>query len=130
MKVSTLVKKMSIIICVLALAIICGGAVFYRSLEAVPFAIGVMSTSALNILKAIMIERTTRKAIDLTEENEGKNYVRLQYIIRYLLTGLVLVAAALTPFISLWGAILGIFTLQLSAIIARLMKFDEKYSEV
>ena len=42
-----------------------------------------------------MIERTVEKVIDTDDEQTGKNIVRLQYLFRYFLTGIVLLAIGL-----------------------------------
>jgi len=142
-----------------ALAIILIGAVFYRSLTVIPFALGVLVTSGLNIIKLRMLERTVRKVINMDDQETGKNVVRLQYLFRYFITAIVLVAVGLiynyttpppfyssrenyfgvwaalfpnapeallsSPLISIWGAIIGIFTMQLSVILVRSMKLEK-----
>jgi len=142
-----------------ALIFIIVGAIVYRSLAIIPFALGVMVTSGLNILKLRMLERTVQKVINTEDREMGKNIVRLQYLLRYFLTGIVLVAVGLihnftspppfysdrdgyiavwatlfpnapaalleAPFISIWGALAGIFTLQLSVIIVRSLKLEK-----
>ena len=142
-----------------ALVIIVIGAVFYRSLAAIPFTFGVLITSGLNIIKLRMLERTVHKVVYMEDPEMGKNVVRLQYLLRYFLTGVVLVAVGLihtyttpapfyssrdayfgvwaalfpngpqsllsAPLISIWGAIAGIFTMQLSVILVRSMKLEK-----
>jgi len=125
MKLSPASGKMIMFIGITALVFMAGGAVFYRSLEAVAFSLGVILTSALNAGKVIMLERTVKKAIDMDDPKTGKNYVRTQFLLRYVLTAAILVVAGLTPFISVWGALFGIFTLQISVIIVRAMKLDD-----
>ena len=117
---------------VAALVFIIGGIVFHRSIEALYFAIGVILTSSLNVGKVFLLERTVQKTLEMDDPDSGKNYVKLQYLLRYGLTGLVLLAAGLIhvhvdpPFISIWGAVFGIFTLQISVISVRHMKIEEK----
>jgi len=124
-------KRMILVIGVSVLVLIAAGTIFYRSLEALYFAFGVILTSSLNVLKVFMLERTVRKVVDMDQPDTGKNYVRLQYLLRYLLTGLVLLAAGLIsmyvhpPFINIWGAVAGVFTLQIAVISVRSMKPDE-----
>ena len=156
LKPSRLMMKMVLIS---ALIIIIIGAVFYRSLAAIPFSLGVMVTSLLNILKLRMLERTVQKVMNTEDSEMGKNIVRLQYLLRYFLTGIVLVAIGLihnftspppiysdrdwyiaiwgtifpnapevfihAPLISMWGALAGIFTLQLSVILVRSLKLEK-----
>lgn len=124
-------RKMITVIGISVLVLIAAGAAIYRSLEALYFALGVILTSALNVLKVFMLERTVKKAVDMEEAVAGKNYVRLQYLLRYFLTGIVLLAAGLVsvyvkpPFINIWGAVAGVFTLQVAVIAVRSMKLDE-----
>jgi hypothetical protein len=118
-------KRMIMVICIAALVIMAGGAVFYRSLEALPFALGVFLTSALNVGKIFLLERTAKKAMDMDDPNTGKNFVRLQFLLRYFLTAAILLVAGLTPFVSVWGALIGIFTLQIAVISIRHTKYDE-----
>ena len=131
MGLSKLSKKMIQMVGVAALIFMLAGAVFYRSLAALPFALGVSIPAALNMLKIYMLDCTVNKVIDMDDPNTGKNYVRLQYLFRYLLTGLVLLAIGLIhantdpPVISIWGAVAGVFTMQISVIICRALKYDE-----
>jgi len=151
-------KPITRMIMVAALIIIVIGIVFYRSFAALPFAFGVIITSAVNILKIKMLENVVNKVVSMDDQEAGKNIVRLQFIFRFLITGAVLVAigfiqvhtsppaiyssrethlaiwAALfpngpeslltSPFISLWGALAGLFTMQLSVILVRALKLD------
>jgi len=125
MKLSLATKRMIQGICIAAFVIIAGGAVFYRSFEAFPFALGVILTSALNVMKLLMLERNIKKTMDMSDPSRGKNYVRIQFLLRYFLTAAILVIAGLTPFISIWGALFGIFTLQISVVVVRATKLDE-----
>jgi len=88
-------KYMSKFIFAAAMIIILIGAVFYRSLAVIPFALGVLATSGLNIIKLRMIERTVGKVLDADDEQTGKNIVRLQYLFRYFLTGVLLLVIGL-----------------------------------
>jgi len=144
---------------VAALLIIVIGAVFYRSLAALPFALGVIVASTLNIIKIRMLEHTVQKVMSMDDQEAGKNVIRLRYLLRYFLTGIVFVAVGLihtytspppvyssresylgvwaiifpnapeallnAPFISIWGALIGIFTLQISVILVRSLKLEK-----
>ena len=153
---SQFMRKM---VLVAAAIIIVIAAVFYRSLAVIPFALGVLATSFLNVYKIRMLERTVEKVLDMENQQDGKNAVRLQYLLRYFLTGVVLViigiiqnytspppfyssrewyiavwailfpgapeALITAPLISIWGAIFGIFTLQLSVLFLRIFKREK-----
>ncbi|MCL2767712.1 MAG: hypothetical protein FWE49_03175 [Synergistaceae bacterium] len=118
-------KKMIKVIVISSLIIIAAGAVYYRSLSVLPFAVGVFLMAALNVFKIIMLGRTIERAISMEEKKAG-SFIRFQHLLRFLLTGLVLVIAAKTPFISLWGAAAGIFTLQIAAYYVSFFERDEK----
>ena len=161
MELSKPSKLMSLMVGVSALIIIMIGTIYYRSFVAIPFALGVIATSTLNIIKIRMLERTVQKvmSMDTDDTDTGKNTVRLQYLFRYFITAIVLVAIGViqnyttpppehssrtayfdvwailfpqapesllnAPLISIWGAIAGIFTFQLSVIIVRSLKLEK-----
>jgi len=152
-------KLMTRMIMVAALIIIIAGVIYYRSLAALPFALGVIIISGLNIIKVRMLEKTVQKVLSMDNQESGKNLVRFQYLLRYMLTGVVLVAIGLisnyttrppfyssresyfavwatlfpnapealleAPVISVWGALAGIFTLQLSIMLVRMFKLEK-----
>jgi len=140
-----------------AIIIIVIGTAFHivsaRPFATIPFALGVAVTSALNIVKLKMLDRTVLKVVNMDNQEAGKNTIRVQHLLRFLLTGIVLVAVGFiqnyttappffsnrefylpiwallfpngpeslleAPFISLWGALAGLFTMQLSVVMAR-----------
>jgi len=152
-------KLMIRMVLVAALVIILIGIIYYRSLAALPFALGVLLISGLNIIKLRMLEKTVQKVVHMDDQEAGKNLVRLQYLLRYFMTGVVLVAVGLisnfttpppfysdresylavwatlfpnapeallnAPLISIWGAIAGVFTLQLSVMLVRMFKLEK-----
>lgn len=69
--------------------------VFREPLLIVPFLLGLAITSTLNIIKIRMLGNTVNKVLEMTDQDAGKNSVRLAYILRYFLTGIVLVAIGL-----------------------------------
>ncbi|MCL2704473.1 MAG: hypothetical protein FWE91_12860 [Defluviitaleaceae bacterium] len=119
---------MILIIIVSSLLIMAAGAVFYRSMAALPFAYGVLMAMALNIGKVFMLENTVQKAhgLDPEEAKRVANIVRLQILGRFALTAAVLVVAGLAPFIDVLGAVFGIFTWQIAAYS---MRFSKKIKE-
>jgi len=163
------VRPMIKMIIVAGLIIVVIGILYYivsdRPFAALPFTLGVAATTALNVVKIRMLEKTVQKVIsmDIGDQEAGKNTVRFQYLIRFFLTGVVLVAVGLiqnyttappfyssrefylpiwalifpngpeslltAPFISLWGALAGIFTMQISVILLRFMKLEEDGTE-
>lgn len=118
-------NKIIIIMAAVALVMIVGGAIFHRSIVALEFAIGVILTTALNAVKLFMMERTSERIMDIEDEKSGKNFASIQYLLRFILTGAVLVAAAFVPFIDIMGAIFGIFTMPVAIHVWRITGFSK-----
>lgn len=116
MKISALAKKMILTICILLIILVAASIIYYRSLSCLQFIFGALLGSAVSIIKVIILERAVDKALSMDEKSAG-NYVRLQHLLRLMLTGAALLIAALVPFISLWGAAAGIFAFQISVYI-------------
>jgi hypothetical protein len=95
----------------------------------VQFALGVIFMAALNVGKVFLIERTVNRAVEIDKAGDGKVYIRLQYLLRFGLTAVVLVVAALTDFIDIWGAVAGVLTFQIAAFSLKFMKLDEGKKE-
>jgi len=117
---------------IVALVFIIGGIVFHRSILALYFALGVIITSSLNVAKMYLVERTVNNTLEIENQESGKIYVKLQFLLRYVITIAVLLGVGLInvfvypPFISIWGAIAGLFTLQIAVIIVRHRKLDDE----
>ena len=86
------------------------------------YALGLFLGSAISAGKALLMERTLNKSLDM-EKKAAENYARLMFLGRYFLTAILLVLAAV--FLSLWGAVIGLVTLQISAYLVRLFKPKE-----
>ena len=115
-----------------ALVMIIAAAAILRSAAVLPFAAGVIIMTAVNVFKIFLLERTVNATVDIDNIDAGRNYVRLQYLLRYFITGAVLLAIGLLfwfekiPEACAWGAVFGIFTMQISVMIVRHMKFEEE----
>jgi len=125
MKLSDAAKKMLLaLLCALPL-LVGAGALFYRSWAFLPFAGGALLGTALSAAKVILLERTVRKMASIEDKEKAANYVRLQSLLRFLLTGLVLVLPAfairwgLPPGV-FWGAAAGVLAYQLAVYSMRL----------
>jgi hypothetical protein len=119
MTADAVAKRMTQVVCVAAAVIIAGGVLYHRSIEALWFALGVCMTSGANIARIHMLKNAVEKATTYDEKKSAVNYIRGQYLIRFILLGAVLFAAAMaatnTGHLSLlWGAVAGAFTLQVS----------------
>jgi hypothetical protein len=110
---SDLSKKMIAAILIISLVCILASVIYYRSLNFLPFMLGIILGSALSIMKVFLLGRTVNKALSMEKHRAG-NYVSIQHLLRLVLTGFVLFLGAILPHISLWGVVAGILSFQLS----------------
>ncbi len=75
---------------------------------------GIVFGLVFSILKLKLMENSITKAVQMPEAKAQK-YANVQYMIRYLLTGVVLFVAALEPSISLVGVFVGIISMKAGA---------------
>lgn len=114
MKLSDLAKGMIFTILIIALVCILVSIIYYRSLDFLPFMLGVFLGTALSILKVLLLERAVDNTLKM-KQNQARNYASIQHILRLFLTGVVLFLGAIVPQISLWGVVAGVFAFQISA---------------
>ena len=119
MKLSLTAKRMFLVICICAVIFIFAGAIFYRSLELLVFAAGVLAMSLLNCAKVVMLERAIGRAVAMEDPASAKNHIRGRYFLRLALTIALLLGAGLVANAGypsmLWGMVAGIFTFQIAA---------------
>jgi len=125
MGLSDIAKRMLLVVGALWLLLVAASAIYYRSMDFLPFALGALLGVALNVVKILMLDRAVKNAVRMDEVRAG-GYIRLQHFLRLMLTGLVFVLAALVPFISLWGAAAGVLTLQVALFFAKRFPNDPK----
>lgn len=102
MKLSYLAKRMIITILIIAFAAVLISVLYYRSLEFLPFLLGVLLGSAVSIFKVFLLENAVDKALTMEKRHAG-NYVSIQHLLRLFLTGIILYLGAVVPQISLWA---------------------------
>jgi len=80
-----------------------------------PFLTGLAVGAMLSVAKLFLMEKSISKTLDM-ENERATGVARLHFLLRYLLTGVVLVPVVLYPrYFGLFGTLAGILTLQLSA---------------
>lgn len=119
-----------IILFMIAIALVFMGiGAFIISSGKVPYIKGLLFGTIFSILKLILLEKTLNKAMDMNIKN-ASNYTRLHYSLRYFLTGVVLVVAALDEGMNLIGTIIGLLTLRISVYLVNIkMAKAEKKSD-
>ena len=75
---------------------------------------GILFGLIFAILKLKLMENSIAKAVQMPEAKAQK-YANVQYMIRYILTGIVLFVAALEPSVSLLGVFFGLFSMKAGA---------------
>jgi hypothetical protein len=103
------------VICACALAFCLAAALYYRTFEFLPFALGVALTSGLCALKVIMLARAVQLCSIMDDAKKASNHIRMQYLLRFALTAIVLWLCAILPFISFFGAVAGVFTFKIAS---------------
>lgn len=81
-----------------------------------PFVLGVMAGSLYSILNFKLIHLILKKAIKMPP-NKAQSYVQTRYLMRYLLTGVVIYLAIIAPFFEVVGLIMGLLAIKLSILL-------------
>ena len=113
MNVSETVRKMILVMASAGLVFSVVGVVasfYYPIILPVPFTLGVMLSTLLNCIKAVMLENTVTRIVEMSDEHVAANYLKMQALLRFALTAAVLLLGVFVPFIDLWGVVAGIFT--------------------
>ena len=75
---------------------------------------GLAFGTIFSILRLRLMDLSIKKSLRMPPKN-AQNYAASQYMLRYILTAVILFVAALEPSISLLGTVIGLFTLKGSA---------------
>ena len=120
MKLSEMAKRMVLVIIIIIplLLIVAAVLTFLHITEFLPAALGVVFGASISILKVIMIDRLVKR-VPAMEPGKAANYVRIQHFLRFGLTGILLVAAALAPFVDLLAAAAGVLSFQAALLLMR-----------
>lgn len=94
------------------------------------FALSVLFGTIVSIFRINLIESTMSKSVDMGQEG-AKNFARIQYVLRYFITGLALMVVVLVPFLDLITSFVCIITLQPASYLVGLsLKNDEINKEI
>jgi len=118
-KLSELAKQTIAAILVIAFTFLLGSLLYYRSLDFIPYMIGLVLGSVVSVVKVMLVERAVEKALRMDQQRVG-GYVGGQYLLRMLLTAVVLIIGALVSWISLWGVAAGVIAFQLGIYLVQL----------
>lgn len=139
-KLSAIAKKLLIIVLILTAVILVAGVILCLAIQTMtigdmlPIALGTLIFFLINIAKVYLLQYQVAKISSMDETTKGKNFAIVQGVIRFALTAIGLVAAALLPrlpFLSfdnlytLYAAIVGAFAWNIAVYILRFVNPDE-----
>jgi len=108
--VDSYVSRMMKAVIFISVLMMAGGAAFFRSSFAVGFALGIGISMVLNLVKIKSLQFCVNRAVRMDTARAGA-FISASYILRYVLTGLVIVAAHFLPVVDMFGAAIGLLSL-------------------
>ena len=78
--------------------------------------LGVLVGFTFTVVRLLWLDRTVRNAVT-KDEKSASRYARWQYVLRYIVSFAVLAGAALIPQISVYSAMIAMFTLKIATFI-------------
>ena len=115
-------NKMIIVIIIASLVIILAGAAIFRSFVAVEFGLGVMLAAILNIAKVLILKYAVERAAGMG--SRAMAFTSLMYMLRFVLTGAVLVLAHFLSFVELLGVVFGLLTMPIASYCLKFFMVD------
>ncbi|MGL5677539.1 MAG: ATP synthase subunit I [Cellulosilyticaceae bacterium] len=103
-----------IIIIMTSFSILAYGIGLLLTQDKISWTLGVFLGLVIAILKLKLMKNTLTKAMAMPED-KAKSYTQRHYMIRYILTGVLLLVAALTPGVSLLGVFIGLLSMKVGA---------------
>jgi len=110
--IDAVANKMIMVLLGLAVLVALGGLAFFRSYEAIPFAIGAGMAAFTNVVRVVWLKKTINKSVEMETPKGAKYFFQIHYFLRIVFTGVMLLIAALAPdnIVNLLGVIIGILT--------------------
>ena len=109
-----MLKKNFMLICMILFSLIVYIIGILIVTDKLSWTLGIIFGLVFSLLKLKLMQNTLAKAVTLPE-GKAQKYANVQYMIRYILTGVVLVIAALEPSINLLGVFFGLISMKVGA---------------
>jgi len=131
--VDSFISKMIKAIVCIAVLMMAGGVAFFRSNYAIDFGLGVGMSLVLNVGKVVWLKHCVNRSTTMQPGAAGA-YISIHYILRYILTGLVLAAAHFLPMVSMFGAAVGLLSMPFANYVVHFfnrksVQVDETFSD-
>lgn len=97
---------------VIALALIITGIIFFVSSNPKPYIYGLAFGTSINLLNFRLMSLTLEKAVT-KGTNKVMGYVMGNYMVRYIIYGVVLYISAIADYISLFTVVIGFFMVKI-----------------
>ncbi|ONI42201.1 hypothetical protein AN640_07595 [Candidatus Epulonipiscium fishelsonii] len=107
-------QKDKIILVMMAYTIIAFGIGWMWGLREISFLVGLVIGLIISVLKYKLLEVTLNRAVNMSEA-KAKIYSQRHYLVRYTLTGAVLLISAIYSQANLLGVFLGLLALKVGA---------------
>lgn len=107
-------KKNFMLICMILFSLIVYIIGILIVADKMSWTLGISFGLIFSLLKLKLMQNTLAKAVTMPE-GKAQKYANVQYMIRYILTGVVLVVAALEPSINLLGVFFGLMSMKAGA---------------
>jgi len=108
--VDSFVNKMFKAVIGISVIMMVAGIAIFRSYFGIQFAIGVGVAMVLNLVKIKWLKYCVTQAVSM-ETARGGAFIGIHYILRFVLTGLVLAATHFLPFVDMFGAVVGLLAM-------------------
>lgn len=117
MKLSKEARTMTKIIVIIVLVAGLISLLYYRSKEALPFIWGLLVGGLASLLRLFILEKTVNSFISGSTTKASR--AQVSHLARLLIAFVALLIGAIVDGISLWGAVIGIFSYQVGTYVVR-----------
>lgn len=118
--------KGTLIIRMLILAVIFGAIGVGLTQEPLGYIKGVAFGALFSIVKLHLMELTLKRAVSM-HPKKAHSYAVASYMVRYIITGIVLLVSALEPSIHILGTVAGLFTMKAAAFLSLVKPKNKKF---
>lgn len=110
--IDAVANRLILLLFCLAALVAIGGALFFRSFDAVPFAVGAGIAGVANAIRVLWLKKVIQKSVEMDTSKAAGLIFQVHYFLRIVFTGLVLLVAQILPdnIVNLFAVIIGILT--------------------
>ena len=127
MKLSVIAKKTmsAILLCNMAIALVFFIFALINKSDVLPYIYGVLAGTGISLLKVAMIERAVKRVAEMAIVSVGP-YVGMQHLIRFGITGMLMVAVANLQDIDILSTAASVLSFQVAVKLQRHLLINEQ----